>query len=142
MLLPVAVLAVLMAVRTTSTLHMMLWFGLMLLSVAAWMWLRYRLLFPARPAGADLTPLDPVELAHLREQAQANREAEAAARRAAEEEALHPIHPVEPVLPRPVAVPVAPAAPEAAPAPPISGRAVFVLPDDVPPVIAPGDRRP
>ena len=60
-------------------------------------------------------------------------------RSAAEAEAAHPIHPVTPTLHIPQ--PVEPE-PEPAPMPqrPLTGRAVFALPDDPPRVISPGDR--
>ena len=138
LLLPVAALALFLGLRTPSAGLMALWLLVMLASLGGWLWLRYRQLFPAR-AAIELTPLDPAELARLRAQTAANREAAEAARLAAEAEAAHPIHPVTPTLhiPQPVE-------PEPAPAPmpqrPLTGRAVFALPDDPPRVISPGDR--
>ena len=125
LLLVFAAIALVLAARTASSALMVVWFLLMLASVGAWVWLRYKLLFPARSGQLAMTPLDAGELARLRKQTQVNREAEAA-----EQEAQHPIHPVSPELHW------SPAA--AAPAPvdrPITGRAVFVLPDDAPPPV-------
>lgn len=130
LLLVFAAIALVLAARTASSALMVVWFLLMLASVGAWVWLRYKLLFPPRSGQLAMTPLDAGELARLRKQTQVNREAEAAEREAAEQEALHPIHPVSPELHW------SPAA--AAPAPvdrPITGRAVFVLPDDAPPPV-------
>lgn len=144
LLLPVAAIALYLGLRTPSPALMSFWLLLVVACLVAWVWLRYRLLFPARPA-VEITPLDPAELARLRQQTLANREAEAAARLAAEAEAAHPIHPVTPELriasaAVPVAAPVA--APEPVPAArPLTGRAVFALPDDEPrPVVSGGDR--
>ncbi len=141
LLLIFAAVALVLGVRTPSPLLMGVWFVLMLGALGGWVWLRYRLLFPDRGGAAmALTPLDQSELAHLREQAKANREAEAAAREAAAQEAQHPIHPVTPALHWPTATP-APSSAAPAPDRPITGRAVFTLPDDEPaPVIARGDR--
>ncbi len=139
LLLPVAAVALFLGLRTPSPALMALWLLLMLASLGAWLWLRYRLLFPERPA-IELTPLDPAELARLRAQTVANREAEEAARLAAEAEAAHPIHPVTPTVHVPQ--PAVHREPEPAPLPerPITGRAVFAVPDDPPRVISPGDR--
>ena len=138
LLLPVAALMLVLGLRTPSPGLMLMWFMLMLLAIAGWGWLRYRQLFPERDARADLTPLDPAELARLRQQMQANREAEAVALAAAEAEALHPIHPIAHPAPHPAA------ATSPAPAPvverPLTGRAVFVVPDEPSSVIIPGER--
>lgn len=142
LLLPAAALALILAVRTTSPGMMFVWFCLMLASLAAWGWLRYRQLFPARDSRFDLTPLDSTELTRLRQQAQANREAEAAAHLAAESEALHPIHPVAYPSAHPTApqVPETPGRPTLAVERPLTGRAVFEVPDEPASVIIPSDR--
>lgn len=147
LLLIFALVALFLGMRTPSPAMLAGWMVIAFLCMAGWLWLRYRMLFPANKAEASITPLDPVELAHLREQAQANREAEARARAEAEAEALHPIHPVtthvldhpstHPVVPPPMPEPPAP---EPVPERPITGRAVFVVPDDAPRVVQPGDR--
>lgn len=142
LLLPVAALALVLALRTTSPGLMALGLVFTFAMIGAWLWLRYKLLFPDRDKGMQMTPLDRAELERLREQARINRENEAAARAAAEAEALHPIHPLSVDAP----VMAAQAAPERAPnAPslerPLTGRAVFATPDDdLPPMSAHGER--
>lgn len=141
LLLPAAALALVLALRTPSPALMMMWLMLMMGAVAFWGWLRYRILFPVRETRADLTPLDPSELARLRQQVQANREAEAAAHAAADAEALHPIHPIAHPMPHPAAGPeLTPSAPQPIIDRPLTGRAVFVVPDEPSSVIIPGDR--
>ncbi|SIQ27153.1 hypothetical protein [Solilutibacter tolerans] len=143
LLLPAAALALILALRTPSPGLMLMWFCVVFAALAAWTWFRYRQLFPVRDTSADLTPLDPAELARLRFQAQANREAEASARLAAESEALHPIHPIaHPApshhVPDVTQMPIAPG--PAAVERPLTGRAVFVVPDEPSSVIIPGER--
>ena len=140
LLLPIAALALLLALRTTSSGLMLLWFAVMVAAISGWLWLRYKLLFPPRDTNVEMTPLDPVELARLRSQAQTNREQEAAAQAAAEADAFHPIHPVAPTA---IATPVYAAPPPTAPIErPLTGRAVFILPDDDLPPVAPNGERP
>lgn len=133
LLLPAAALALLLALRTPSPGLMLLWFVLMLVALAAWTWLRYRVLFPKRAGGVALTPLDPGQLAHLRQQMHANRAA-------ADADALHPIHPIAHPLPPPPAPQASVALPAANIERPLTGRAVFVVPDEPSSVIIPGDR--
>ncbi|MBE2210855.1 MAG: hypothetical protein IAE66_04545 [Xanthomonadaceae bacterium] len=144
LLLPVAALMLVLALRTPSPGLMMMWLCLMLATLAIWTWLRYRQLFPVRETRVDMTPLDPAELARLRQQMQANREAEAVAHAAADAEALHPIHPIaHPLHAQATTHRVAPAAePSAPPAEerPLTGRAVFVVSDEPASVIIPGER--
>ncbi len=141
LLLPLAALMLLLALRTPSPGVMALWFCLMLATLAMWTWLRYRRLFPVRETRAELTPLDPAELSRLRQQMQANREADAAAHAAADAEALHPIHPIAHPMPghaeaaHPVEVVTVVEVER-----PLTGRAVFVVPDKPSSVIIPGDR--
>ncbi len=141
LLLPVAALMLVLALRTPSPGMMLMWFCLMLAALAAWTWLRYRQLFPARETSADLTPLDPAELSRLRQQMQANREADAAAHAAAEAEALHPIHPIAHPMPSQAEDPH-PLITETVVVVerPLTGRAVFAVPDEPSSVIIPGDR--
>ncbi|MDO5609684.1 MAG: hypothetical protein Q4G62_02695 [Pseudomonadota bacterium] len=92
---------------------MSIWFVLMLAALVAWGWLRYRLLFPAKPRQLQITPLDRQEIERIRQQAAANAQSAGPA----------------PVVPD--AAPTPPPTP--APERPITGRAVFTLPDDPPP---------
>lgn len=141
LLLPVAALALLLAVRTPSPGLMVMWFVLMLAALAAWTWLRYRQLFPLRETNVDLTPLDPAELTRLRQQMQANREAEAAAHAIADAEALHPIHPIAHPMPHHPDAHAASTPTRRAPIDrPLTGRAVFEVPDEPSSVIISGDR--
>lgn len=108
-LIPVALICLVMALRTPSPMVMSIWFVLMLVALAAWGWLRYRLLFPAKPRQLQITPLDQQEIERIRQQAAAN---------------------AQPAAPVPAAAPTPPPTP--APERPITGRAVFTLPDDPP----------
>ena len=127
LLLPIALIACILGIRTTSAGMMVFWLMLTALAIGLWAWLRYKALFPDSPRQLALTPLDRQQLEHLREQTRANRDAEAAAAQAAEHEAEHPIHPVHvPVAHSQAPVPVPPVER------PLTGRAVFVVPDDPP----------
>lgn len=140
LLLPAAAFALVLALRTPSPGLMLFWFVLMLVALAAWAWLRYRQLFPKRAGGVALTPLDPGELTRLRQQMQANRAAEAAAQAVADAEALHPIHPIAHGLSPAASAPL-PAAPARTEIErPLTGRAVFVVPDQPSSVIIPSER--
>lgn len=138
LLLPAAALTLVLALRTPSPSLMLMWFCLMLASLAAWTWLRYKQLFPTRDTNVDLTPLDPAELTRLRQQMQANREAEALAHAAADAEALHPIHPIAHPMPHHASEPKPVTRPPIER--PLTGRAVFEVPDEPSSVIIPGER--
>ncbi|WP_211327686.1 hypothetical protein [Solilutibacter pythonis] len=158
LLLPAAAITLLLAMRTTSSLAMTLWLLLTVICLGLWVWLRYQMLFPTRNTGVELTPLDRRQLAHLRQQMLANRQDEADTDASAEPPTAtglptsqQPTASVPAPAPRaapPPAPPPAPSpapddpppAPSAAPArTPVSGRAVFVLPDDPPLPAGPRD---
>lgn len=73
LLLVVAAVTFYFGLRTPSTAVMLGFFLIGALSVTAWAWLRYRLLFPARDAQMTMTPMDRAEIERLRQQAQAAR---------------------------------------------------------------------
>lgn len=134
LLLPIAGATFIIALRMPSLGMMLFWLLLSFAAVGAWVWFRYRALFPKRDAALHITPLDPAELARLRQQVETNRIAEAARRAEAEEEALHPIHPV--AHPQPVSSSIVQPAAASTPAAiaaqdprPLTGRAVFLIPD-------------
>lgn len=133
LLLPLAAVMLYLGLSAPGAAMMTLWLAATALIILLWAWLQYRRVFPPDGAAVELTPLDPDELARLREQTLANR-----ARALAERP--HGVVPpaVPPVAPRP--------APQPDPRP-LTGRAVFVVPDEPPRAthpgtVQPGDRAP
>ncbi|MDO4709914.1 MAG: hypothetical protein Q4B94_08970 [Pseudomonadota bacterium] len=121
-LLPVAGIFFWLALRTPSVSLMVIWLLLTMVCLLAWGYLHYRRLFPEQNREMQITPLDAQQLALMRQQKQPN---------------TQPQKPVEDAAaskPAPTPVPAQTPAPTPAPAErPITGRAVFILPDDEPP---------
>ena len=118
LLLPLAATTLYFGLRAPAPASMALWLLLTAIMIAAWVWLRYRSVFPNRRNDNHFTPLDPDEIERMRQQTLANRTAALAD--------------------RPYGfVPPASAIPEATPEPhvtarPFTGRAVYDVPDDPP----------
>ena len=118
LLLPLAATTLYFGLRAQASASMILWLSLTGIAIAAWVWLRYRSVFPSRRNDDHFTPLARDEIERMRQQTLANRAAALAD--------------------RPYGfVPPASAGPEPAPEPhasarPLTGRAVFDIPDDPP----------
>lgn len=118
-LLPVAAIFFWLALRTPSVLLMVIWLLLMMVCLLVCGYLHYRRLFPKQNRELQITPLDAQQLELLRQQKQQN-------------------SPLQKPLEAPAASTPAPSpipTPAPTPAPlerPITGRAVFILPDDEP----------
>ncbi|PJK09135.1 hypothetical protein CO610_04065 [Lysobacteraceae bacterium NML95-0200] len=133
-LLPVAGIFFWLALRTPSALLMVVWMFLTLVCLLAWGYLHYRRLFPEQNRELQITPLDSQQLELLRKQrqngAQQGKPVEAATAPLSAHTTPAPTAAPAP-NPTPHPTPTPTPVPTAAPVErPITGRAVFILPDD------------
>ncbi|PJK12387.1 hypothetical protein CO614_05055 [Lysobacteraceae bacterium NML120232] len=145
-LLPAAAVFFWLALRTPSVLQMLVWLFFTTACLLFWGWLHYRKLFPKQNRELQLTPLDRQQLEQLRQHVHGNGAQPVNA--PAQTGITPPASTPTPSMPAQPAATQAPTpAPAATPAPtpapverPITGRAVFILPDDPP--LPPGGGNP